>query len=161
MGAQQLEKNLMQEVKNEVDFKQIDERTRFKNRSVREMEAHRDGFDTITEHIVMTYRETQSLRKTGKVCGNISTIAVRSVLSKCDESLRNPGGRVWSKLSDDDVLYIRSYKHTNNRIFKMLATEVGETISKRAGKKMNISVETIRDVWKKKTHKNVKQEKEK
>lgn len=137
------------------DFEQIDSKTNFKHRQVREMAAARDGYKYISEHIVKTYNETQSLRETGRRCGNISTIAVRAVLAKCNVKLRSPGGRVWSKLSDDDVRFIRDREYVNHQIFITIAKEVEEMVSKRLGKKTTISVETIRDVWKGKTHKEV------
>ena len=140
-----------------IDFEHIDEKTNFKHRQVREMAAARDGYKYISEHIVKTYIETQSLRETGRRCGGISTIAVRAVLAKCNIQLRSPGGRVWSKLSDDDVRYIRNREYVNHQIFITIAKEVEEMVSKRLGKKTTISVETIRDVWKGKTHKEVQQ----
>ena len=144
----------MQEGKKvEIDFQHIDKKTRFKHYDSRIMAASRDGYNYISEHIVMVYRETQSLRETGKRCGDISTIAVRAVLSKCGEILRNPGGRVWSKLADEDVLYIRSQPYVNNQIFISLSKEIQKRISERTGEETTISVETIRDVWKRKTHK--------
>lgn len=141
-----------------INFQQIDEKTSYRQKDSRLMAAHRDGYESISEHIVMTYRETQSLRETGKRCGDISTIAVRAVLSKCGEILRKPGGRVWSKLSEDDVRFIRSQPYVNNQIYIKLAKEMEVRITERLGKPTKISVETIRDVWRKKTHKNVKEE---
>jgi hypothetical protein len=145
----------MQERKTEIDFQSIDEKTKFKYQPAREMAAIRDGYKYISEHIVMVYRETRSLRETGKRCGGVSTIAVRSVLAKCGEMLRHPGGRVWSKLTEDDVKYIRSWKYMNNQIFIKVAKELSESATKRMGKPIKISSETIRDVWKRKTHKEV------
>jgi hypothetical protein len=146
----------MQEgTKKEIDFKSIDARTNYRQKEARLMAASRDGFQYISEHIVKVYRQTRSLRETGKKCGDISTIAVRSVLSKCGETLRKPGGRVWSKITDDDVRYIRSQPYMNNQIFIRIAQELSETATKRMGKPTKISSETIRDVWKKKTHKEV------
>lgn len=141
--------------KKEVNFQQIDEKIRFKHRESRLMSAERDGYEYISEHIVMVYRETKSLRETGERCGNISTVAVRSILKKCNEVLRKPGGRVWSKLTDDDVKYIRSHTTMNNRVFIRVAKELSKSATKRVGKKMNISSETIRNIWKGKTHKGV------
>lgn len=143
------------EQKPEIDFESIDGKTNFKHKESRLMAAHRDGYDFISEHIVKVYRETQSLRETGKACGGISTIAVRAVLRKCEEEIRKPGGRVWSKLNEDDVKLIRSQKYVNNQIFIKLAKEVQDIITKRTGVETTISVETIRDVWKRKTHKEI------
>lgn len=139
-----------------LNFKDIDRKIRYKNKELRLMAANRDGYTYISEHIVMTYNDTKSLRETGKQCGDISTIAVRSVLSKCKIELRSPGGRVWSKLSEEDVRYIRSFEYTNNKIFMDITKEVESRMTKRTGENVTISIETIRDVWKKKTHKSVK-----
>lgn len=145
----------MNDKKVEINFKEIDKKARYRHKEKREMAAHRDGYDSISEHVVMVYRETQSLRETGKICGEISTIAVRAVLSKCSEVLRSPGGRVWSKLSEDDVRFIRSHSFMNNRIFKSIAKDIGDKITKETGTETTVSVETIRDVWKNKTHKGI------
>ncbi len=139
----------------EINFQQIDESIRFKYKESRLMSASRDGYQYISEHIVKTYRETKSLRETGKICGDISTVAVRSILKKCGEELRKPGGRVWSKLTDDDVRYIRSNTYMNNKAFIRVAKELSITATERLGKKTNISSETIRNIWKNKTHKGV------
>ena len=145
----------MSEKKVEVNFKEIDKKARYKHKEKREMAAYRDGYDSISEHVTKTYRKTQSLRETGRICGEISTIAVRSVLSKCNEMLRSPGGRVWSKLSEEDVIFIRSHQYMNNNMFKTIAKNIGEKLTKETGVKTTVSVETIRDVWKNKTHKGV------
>lgn len=147
----------MSETQPEINFKEIDKKARYKHKEKREMAAYRDGYDSISEHVVKTYRKTQSLRETGRICGEISTIAVRAVLSKCGECLRSPGGRVWSKLSEDDVRYIRSQAYMNHQIYKKIAKDIGDKITKKTGVETTISVETIRDVWKNKTHKEVKQ----
>lgn len=145
--------------REEIDFEVIDRGTRFKHKESRLMCAHRDKCDFISEHIVKTYRKTKSLRETGKICGDISTIAVRTVLTKCDEPLRNPGGRVWSKLSDDDVRLIRSQTYVNHQVYLRLVVEIQNRLKDRypgkTDKQTSISIETIRDVWKKKTHQEV------
>lgn len=140
----------------EINFQSIDDKTSYRQKEARLMAASREGFEYISEHIVKVYRETKSLRETGKRCGDISTIAVRSVLAKCGEPLRKPGGRVWSKLTEDDVRYIRSFEYMNNQLFINVANELSESATKRTGKPTKISSETIRDVWKRKTHKEVK-----
>lgn len=142
-----------EQLTDEIDFQYIDDRINYKHEESRLMAARRDGYEYISEHIVQTYRKTQSLRETGKICADISTIAVRAVLTKCKETLRSPGGRVWSKLSKEDVDYIRNQPIVSNKIFRRIAKELGITITKRTGVETTISIETIRDVWKRKTHK--------
>ena len=139
----------------EVSFQEVDNSIRYKYKDSRLMSASRDGYDYISEHIVMTYRKTKSLRETGKICGDISTVAVRSILKKCGETLRKPGGRVWTKLTDDDVRYIRGHECMNNRIFIKVAKELSKSATERFGKETKVSSETIRNIWKHKTHKNV------
>lgn len=127
-SAQQ--KKSVKSVKKEVKlmtFKEIDRKAKYKFKKSRLMAAVRAGHEFISEHIAMTYRETKSLRKTGKICGDISSVAVKNILKKCGEQIREPGGRVWSKLSKENVEFIRNYGEMGNKAFKKLALEFGVT----------------------------------
>jgi hypothetical protein len=104
------------------------------------MAATRAGYQFVSEHIAMTYRETKSLRKTGKICGDISSVAVKNILKKCGEQIREPGGRVWSKLSKENIELIRNYGKMGNKAFKKLSLEFGVTPA------------TIRNVYIGRTH---------
>ena len=124
-------------------FKEIDRKAKYKFKTSRLMAAVRAGHEFISEHIAMTYRETKSLRKTGKICGDISSVAVKNILKKCGEQIREPGGRVWSKLSKENVEFIRNYGKMGNKAFKKLALEFG------------VTPVTIRNVYVGRTHAGV------
>lgn len=133
------------------NYVEIDKKTKYRYKEDRIKAAEEAGYDTIAEHIVQSYRKTSSLRHTAKLC-DISVGGVRNILQKCNEEIRGPGGRVWSKLSKEDIEYIRSKKYMTERAFVRLAKEIEEKNSKIAGTCISISPQTIKNVYKNKTH---------
>ena len=50
------------------------------------------GYDSIIEHLIATYAKTKSLRKTGKICGNLSDNGVGNALKKAGIKINGRGG---------------------------------------------------------------------
>lgn len=133
-------------------YEKIDIEFKYNFLQERKESAKKAGYKYISEHIVKTYRKHKSLRKTGEKCCNISPMAVSKILKLCNEPIKKPGGKTWTKLEYEDIILIRSYKYVNQKIYKNIANIISKSISERTGKNITITWQTVKNVWIKKTH---------
>jgi len=125
-------------------YKIIDNKIKINKRNERLSLAIENGYESIAEHVVETYKKEKSLKRTGDKC-LISPNSVKKILNNCNENLRSRGGAKKNILSESQIdKYIMPFK-INNRTSKIISSNILNDLG------IYISASTIKSIYLKKT----------
>jgi molybdenum-dependent DNA-binding transcriptional regulator ModE len=144
-------------------FKDLDNKYTIRNKQEKIERAKENGYNFYSEYVINTYKTTKSISLTANVCG-VSKTTIKNIIGTLSNDIleemgiqRRPrGGRSWSRLSDDDVRYIRSFKYMNMLKFTALAAELSKKKTEECGTNIVIKPKDVDRCYNRKTHKEIK-----
>ena len=141
---------------------EYDGQYRFKDYAKKMEVARKDDCESYVEYIVKNYVKIKSMNDVAKKC-DLTFGTVKNILNALPKEIkdyygieiRKKGGRTWSKLTDDDVRFIRSHKFMNIMKYNELAKEISKRKTEELGYEVNITSKDVQRCYTKKTHKDI------